>query len=59
MLKVPGFGCTAQHLGKILAPFKPGVGDFCEYLTNSSFLDSLIASLIVKVQCESKRGEIS
>jgi hypothetical protein len=39
---VPGFWCSAQHFGNILAIFKPVVGDFYEHFSNQGFFDSLV-----------------
>lgn len=42
---MPGFWCSAQHFGNILAIFKPVVGDFCELFSNQGFFDSLVGRL--------------
>jgi hypothetical protein len=42
---VPGFWCSAQHSGNILAFFKPVVGDFYEHFSNQGFFDSLVGRL--------------
>ena len=42
---MPGFWCSAQHFGNILAIFKPVVGDFYEHFSNQGFFDSLVGQL--------------
>ena len=41
---MPGFWCSAQHFGNILAISKPVVGDFYEHFSNQGFFDSLVVS---------------